>query len=406
MSNNTTIDTTVMLPEGGEGVLNNVFSPYADYFVDMIGQRNSHIATEPVGIYESQIKHYVCQDYFNYEQKELWKSIPQFIAPIQSLAKVGDFITVDYQGRVPMIVSKIDDNRCAVFENVCPHRGARLEHHKEGCKKAFVCPYHSWSFSHQGQLIAARWQEAFPEIPDQYRALNAIDTQQKFSMLWQMPGESMPDFSLEHWFSAIDDQISAIGFEQHQLLNSRERMIKANWKLLIENFIEYYHVQSLHRNSLAPTLNGQLYSLDSFAQHGRILTPLKNLAQVRRQTPHKTRREMVATYLLFPNVIIGVQPYHVFVSFYHPVSVNQTWSKTFNFIHKADEAISEVCQLDVEYLAEALEEDYEAIEQVQRNLEVCTAPSLLYGEAESLIVQLHRNLAAILNQSGQGANKV
>ncbi|MDC9605050.1 aromatic ring-hydroxylating oxygenase subunit alpha [Xenorhabdus griffiniae] len=406
MSNNTTIDTTVMLPEGGEGVLNNVFSPYADYFIDMIDQRHSHIAIEPVGIYESQIKHYVCQDYFNYEQKELWKSIPQFIAPIQSLEKVGDFITVDYQGRVPMIVSKVDDNRCAVFENVCPHRGARLEHHKEGCKKAFVCPYHSWSFSHQGHLIAARWREAFPEIPDQYRSLNAIDTLQKFSMLWQMPGESMPDFSLEHWFSAIDDQISAIGFEQHQLLNSRERMIKANWKLLIENFIEYYHVQSLHRNSLAPTLNGQLYSLDSFAQHGRILTPLKNLAQVRRQTPHKTRREMVATYLLFPNVIIGVQPYHVFVSFYHPVSVNQTWSKTFNFIHKADEAISEVCQLDVEYLAEALEEDYEAIEQVQRNLEVCTAPSLLYGEAESLIVQLHRNLAAILNQSGKGANKV
>ncbi|MDC9612663.1 aromatic ring-hydroxylating dioxygenase subunit alpha [Xenorhabdus khoisanae] len=398
-------DTTVMLPEGGEGVLNNVFSPYADYFIDMIGQRNTHIATEPVGIYESQVKHYICQDYFDHEQKELWKKIPQFIAPIQTLEKIGDFITVDYQGRVPMIVSKVDDNHCAVFENVCPHRGARLEHNKEGCKKAFVCPYHSWSFSHQGHLIAARWREAFPEIPDQYRSLNSINVQQRFSMLWQMPGEPNPDFSLEHWFSAIDEQISDIGFEQHQLLNSRERMINANWKLLIENFIEYYHVQSLHRNSLAPTLNGQLYSLDSFAQHGRILTPLKNLAQVRQQTPHKTRREMVATYLLFPNVIIGVQPYHVFVSFYHPVSVNQTWSKTFNFIHRADEGISEVCQLDVEYLAEALEEDYEAIEQVQRNLETCTAPSLLYGEAESLIGQLHRNLAAILHQSGKEANR-
>ncbi|OTA19602.1 putative iron-sulfur protein [Xenorhabdus beddingii] len=402
----TTVDMTALLLEGGEGVLQNVFSPYADYFVDMIGQHSAHISTEPVGIYESQVNHYICQDYFRYEQQELWKRIPQFIAPGQTLEKIGDFISVDYPGRVPMIVSKVEDDRCAVFENVCPHRGARLESHKEGCKKAFVCPYHSWSFSHQGHLLAARWREVFPEIPEQYRSLNAINVQQRFGMLWQMPGELNPALSLEHWFSAIDDQISAIGFEQHKLLNSRERMVNANWKLLIENFIEYYHVQSLHRNSLAPTLNGQLYSLDSFAQHGRILTPLKNLAQVRQQTPHKTRREMVATYLLFPNVIIGVQPYHVFVSFYHPVSVNQTWSKTFNFIHKADEVISEVCQLDVEYLAEALEEDYEAIEQVQRNLQTCNAPSLLYGEAEALIGQLHRNLAAILHQSGKEAGRV
>ncbi|MCP9269739.1 Rieske 2Fe-2S domain-containing protein [Xenorhabdus sp. XENO-1] len=398
-------DTTVRLLDGGEGVLNNVFSPYADYFIDMLSQRNSFIATEPVGIYESQVKHYICQDYFNDEQKDLWKKIPQFIAPIQALENIGDFITVDYQGRVPMIVSKVDNDRCTVFENVCPHRGARLENHTEGCKKAFVCPYHSWSFSHQGHLIAARWREAFPEIPDQYRSLNSISAQQRFGMLWQIPSDPKLGFSLDNWFAAIEDQISAIDFEQHQLLNSRERMVQANWKLLIENFIEYYHVQSLHRKSLAPTLNGQLYSLDSFAQHGRILTPLKNLAQVLQQTPHKIRREMVATYLLFPNVIIGVQPYHVFVSFYHPVSANQTWSKTFNFIHKADEEIKEVCQLDVEYLAEALEEDYEAIEQVQKNLETTSAPSLLYGEAESLISQLHRNLAAILHPNGREANR-
>ncbi|PHM65914.1 putative iron-sulfur protein [Xenorhabdus stockiae] len=393
--------TTIRSLDGSEGVLNNVFSPYADYFIDMLNQRNSFIATQPVGIYESQVKHYICQDYFKDEQQKLWKKIPQFITPMQSLENIGDFITVDYQGRVPMIVSKVDSDRCAVFANVCPHRGARLENQTKGCKKAFVCPYHSWSFSHQGHLIAARWREAFPEIPDQYRSLNSISTRQRFGMLWQMPSDPKPDFSLDNWFAAIEDQMTAIGFEQHQLLNSRERMVQANWKLLIENFIEYYHVQSLHRNSLAPTLNGQLYSLDSFAQHGRILTPLKNLAQVRQQTPHKIRREMVATYLLFPNVIIGVQPYHVFVSFYHPVSANQTWSKTFNFIHNADAEIKEVCQLDVEYLAEALEEDYEAIEQVQKNLEVSSAPSLLYGEAESLISQLHRNLAAILHPNGR-----
>ncbi|WP_340609212.1 aromatic ring-hydroxylating oxygenase subunit alpha [Xenorhabdus bharatensis] len=398
--------TTVRSLNGGEGVLDNVFSPYADYFIDMLSQRNSFIATQPVGIYESQVKHYICQDYFKEEQQTLWKKIPQFITPVQSLENIGDFITVDHQGRVPMIVSKVDSDRCAVFANVCPHRGARLENQPEGCKKAFVCPYHGWSFSHQGHLIAARWREAFPEIPDQYRSLNAISTQQRFGMLWQMPSDPQPDFSLDNWFAAIEDQMTAIGFEQHQLLNSRQRMVQANWKLLIENFIEYYHVQSLHRNSLAPTLNGQLYSLDSFAQHGRILTPLKNLAQVRQQTPHKIRREMVATYLLFPNVIIGVQPYHVFVSFYHPVSANQTWSETFNFIHQSDEEIKEVCQLDVEYLAEALEEDYEAIEQVQKNLEVSHAPSLLYGEAESLISQLHRNLAAILHPNGRKESQV
>ncbi|PHM37674.1 aromatic ring-hydroxylating oxygenase subunit alpha [Xenorhabdus innexi] len=398
-------DTTTRLLDGGEGVLNNVFSPYADYFIDMNSQRNSFIATQPVGIYESQIKHYICQEYFNHEQKGLWEKIPQFIAPIQGLENIGDFITVDYQGRVPMIVSKVDNERCAVFENVCPHRGARIESHTEGCKKAFVCPYHSWSFSHQGHLIAARWREAFPEIPEQYCSLHSIRAQQRFSMLWQIPNDPKPDFSLDNWFAAIEDQMSAIGFEQHQLLNSRERMVQANWKLLIENFIEYYHVQSLHQKSLAPTLNGQLHSLDSFAQHGRILTPLKNLAKVRQQTPHKIRREMVATYLLFPNIIIGVQPYHVFVSFYHPVSANQTCSKTFNFIHNGDEKIKEVCQLDVEYLAEALEEDYEAIEQVQKNLEISSAQSLLYGEAESLISQLHHNLAAILHPNGREKNR-
>ena len=85
------------------------------------------------------------------EQERIFRSLPLAVAHSSMLEAPGDFVTHDLSG-APLLVVRGDDGQVSAFLNVCRHRGTRVEQLPCGSgKKAFVCPYHSWSYARDGR---------------------------------------------------------------------------------------------------------------------------------------------------------------------------------------------------------------------------------------------------------------
>ncbi|MGW1811726.1 aromatic ring-hydroxylating dioxygenase subunit alpha [Streptomyces sp. NPDC002078] len=130
------------------------------------------------------------------------------------LAEPGQFRTFQV-GRESVLVSRSRDGSVKAFLNICRHRGAKLCLEESGeVKRAFQCPYHAWRYGLDGKLVAA------PNLT------------------------SMPD--IDRTAYGLINGIESYGVEKLRVGRRITYDVKANWKLIIENFMECYHCATIH----------------------------------------------------------------------------------------------------------------------------------------------------------------
>jgi phenylpropionate dioxygenase-like ring-hydroxylating dioxygenase large terminal subunit len=131
------------------------------------------------------------------------------------------------------------------FYNVCQHRGVRLVTDHTGNTENFRCPYHSWRYDTDGDLIYAPHQDGFQEgLPTQTLCLPPVRCDQALGFYWINldPGAEPLDAFLK-------DMIPIMGhyeFENLTLVQDQTVSINCNWKAVLDNFSELYHVHYLH----------------------------------------------------------------------------------------------------------------------------------------------------------------
>jgi choline monooxygenase len=161
------------------------------------------------------------------------------------LKTAGDFLTFDILD-TPIVVTRNRDGELSAFSNVCAHRSARLLDGAGRCA-AIVCPYHSWTYDLDGRLRGAPFME-----PD------------------RIEGIRLPLIRLETWegliFANLDGDAPALAPRLEDLRShigafdiagmhvvwQFDDVFDCNWKVLVENFCESYHVFSVHRDTLEP----------------------------------------------------------------------------------------------------------------------------------------------------------
>ncbi|MBT5007148.1 MAG: Rieske (2Fe-2S) protein, partial [Halieaceae bacterium] len=102
---------------------------------------------------------YFTTEYMAREWNKLWTDTWLIAGVISDIPKVGDYFLFDV-GEESIIVTRTEDGVKA-FYNVCSHRGAKLVWNERGSKKVFVCPFHSWSFHHTGELRKITDEDTF-----------------------------------------------------------------------------------------------------------------------------------------------------------------------------------------------------------------------------------------------------
>jgi phenylpropionate dioxygenase-like ring-hydroxylating dioxygenase large terminal subunit len=156
----------------------------------------------------------------------------------------GDFFTFSI-GPEQILVTRAADETLHAFYNVCQHRGLRLVHAPRGNSRFFRCAYHAWTYSNDGCLKALPHREQFLHgVPDAQRGLQPIHVDSWNGMVFVHLGARPPP--LRTFLGDIVERLEPYRFGDMTLSEDQTCHLNCNWKAVIDNFGELYHVDFLH----------------------------------------------------------------------------------------------------------------------------------------------------------------
>jgi Rieske 2Fe-2S family protein len=341
--------------------------------------------------------HYTDPEIFRLEQEHIFESMWFCAARSSELSKPGAFRTVDV-GRESVLLTRSRDNCVRAFFNVCRHRGAKLCTQESGeVKRAFQCPYHAWTYDLNGKLVAAPNLTKMPDVGRTEYGLASVAVREWLGYVWVCLAENPPSFEQ----SVIADVVARLGdvecIERYDVesLEVGRRIVydvKANWKLIIENFMECYHCATIH-----PELTEVLpefadgYAAQFYVGHGAEFGPdvqgftvdgSQGLDRIPTVSEEQDRRYYAIT--VRPQVFINLVPDHVIFHRMFPVAVDRTIVECDWLYLKGVVASGRDVSRSVELFDRVNRQDFDACERCQPAMS-----SRLYAKGGVLVPSEH-----------------
>ena len=186
------------------------------------------------------------------------------VARVEELETPGDFITLRIMDE-PIVVTRDHSGGLNAFSNVCKHRGGEVAA-GTGNIKEFSCPYHGWLYDLEGKLIGAPYmKEAEGFEPDSCRLTPIkLDVWQSWVFVNFDPGcRPLADF-----IAAFDEDFGFYRSRELRLATKIQFDFDCNWKLAVENAMDYYHVNTLHKDTLGIGLEAHDLDIDLRSRGG------------------------------------------------------------------------------------------------------------------------------------------
>src|SRR5215469_1185036 len=204
---------------------------------------------QAAGIFQYSAKVYTDPELFEREQRRIFDRSWLYAAHETEVPKPGDFITRRVGGRAVLIVRGADD-KVRAFHNSCRHRGAMVCRHPSGNARNFQCFYHYWTYDTAGRLVGVPGQDSYgPGFRKEAMGLHEIRSQNFRGWLFLcFSGETE---ALEDYLAGARDYLDMI-LDQDEgrgaaiLPGAHEYSMRANWKMLIENSTDIYHLPAMH----------------------------------------------------------------------------------------------------------------------------------------------------------------
>ena len=184
------------------------------------------------------------------ELKQIFEKCWIYAGHESEIKAIGDFKTRNVCGR-PVILCRDANEKVRVYLNVCRHRAAVVCREPQGNSKGFFCFYHGWSYNINGELDGVPGKASYPPSFDQSNLGRAepahVDQYKGFIFISFNPdAEPLSDYlaGAKEYIDLIVDQSPDGNMEV--LEGTQEYDIKANWKLLVENSFDDYHLITTH----------------------------------------------------------------------------------------------------------------------------------------------------------------
>lgn len=180
---------------------------------------------------------------FELEMKHVWGTSWLMAAHESEIAQPGTYKLFDQIGE-SIIISRGTDNIVRAFHNICRHRAAPLVKEPAGKAPRFLCPYHSWSYATDGALIAVPEERNFPCLDRGERGLLPVRCESWRGFVFvNLDGDATP---LASYIEPVARRCEDFPFERMEVKRHCRIEVEANWKTVFDNFIEAYHISTVH----------------------------------------------------------------------------------------------------------------------------------------------------------------
>ena len=338
---------------------------------------------------------YTSPDFHALERERVFERswIPVCVA--DEVAEPGSFVVVEVAGR-SLIVCRTRDGELRAHHNVCRHRGTRLCVEQHGrVERFFQCPYHAWAYDLDGKLLGTPLFTPEAGIPEDAEAAFDMSGVKAFDkadyglyparvdswgvLVFVCLDEDAP--SLRDDLGDLPERLAGYRLAEQRLLRRVEYDIAANWKLVAENFMEYYHLPWVHPGLVKVSPMKAHHRWQGTGLYvGFCTSPIAENADAGGWAglpPISGLDESDAVSArfawVFPNVALNVLPNHTFVLLPRPTAEGFTRETAYLLAHEestaaAGDALDAEIDALLGFWDSVNREDIEIVERVQEGV--------------------------------------
>ncbi len=338
------------------------------------------------------------------ERRELFARRPLNLGFSCRLPNPGDWLTEDYSG-TPILLVRDRDRTLRAFVNACRHRGARVADGAGEKAGGFTCPYHAWNYGLDGKLRTRPNEPAFAGFDRANCNLIALPAVEKYGMMWvaATPGA---EFDLDAALGDLGPELDSYQFGTFTHYRTKVITPQVNWKMVVDGFLESYHLPHLHKTTVSPLIFGDIGTFDGYGLNTRMISIRRGFADMVKlpQEQWDLITHSAVIYVLFPNTVLVVQGDHAETWHVYPHPTDPGACLTYFSLYAPGPVETDKQRRHWERnfelaIATVEKEDLVVSAGMQRGFESGHQKSIVFGRNEPCLAHFHQSVDRALGSN-------
>jgi phenylpropionate dioxygenase-like ring-hydroxylating dioxygenase large terminal subunit len=338
-------------------------------------------------------EYYLDADLWRREVDLIFKRLPIMLGFSCELKETGAYKAMTVV-ETPVILMRGSDGKARAFLNVCIHRGTLLKPDGKGECRRLVCPYHAWTYDDKGALVGIADAQKFGDYDKTGRGLTELPCEERAGMIWVVLTPGLP-LDLESYLGEMLRELEWLEIDTWSIYEQR-RLDCANWKAAHDGYVDGYHIEFLHANTIATFSKGDVNTFDAFGPHQRIGFANQDIAKLKKIPRADWVPNDGYTFVrtIFPHVSLAVtKGGGGLISQLFPGPTPDTsytiQSHIYAHLPQTDEERA-LADASVEMIYGAVrDEDYAMVSGIQRGMESGAIKEVVFGRNEMGNRRLH-----------------
>lgn len=333
------------------------------------------------------------------EDGHLWRKSWLYACHLDELPEAGSFQLFKRTGS-PIVIVRGKDGAVRAFYNTCRHRGAPLVRECKGRVDGLVCAYHGWTYGLDGRLMNLRDKRDFVDLDLSKYPLSPVRCE-RFGN-WIFVNEDPDAEPLLQHLGPIPGMLEEIQPDQVRFVHRKSYPVKCNVKVLLDAFLEVYHLKSIHQNTVDRFLDHRGTHITLWPRgHSLMVTPNRRpdwqdpgtRGMRRIETASDITRSNNPSFLFYPNLVTPVDATgNPFILFWptgpRTMEIEIAWFAP----DWGGGALDPLWETRLSNFERILEEDTQFAEQIQESVESGAYKGIVLNYQERRIYHWHEEL--------------
>ena len=345
------------------------------------------------------------------EQQHLWRKSWLYALHVDELPRAGSFRLWRKTGS-PIIIVRGKDDRIRAFYNACRHRGAPLVENEQGHTQGFFCRYHGWSYDLSGKLLGVRERRDFPGLDLACKGLNEVRCERRGN--WVFINEDRDAEPLLESLGPIPQHFASLELESLRYIGAKSFDIACNVKVLLDAFLETYHLKSIHPQTVDRFLDSHgTYNVLWRNGHSVMATPHRRadwkdpgaVGMPAIPTADPIYATQNVSYNIYPNLVTPISATGIPFCLFWPKSAREMTVEVHWFAPEGAQD-NELWPTRMNNFERILEEDTQFAPRIQESVECGGFDGMVLSYQERRIYHWHEELDRRIGAQVPAALKV